>query len=62
VRFEPQTFKDNDLKLRQSKHIRLSHNIVKKLFNILYDHYLPKIKKLKNEVLKLRFKFKLIIW
>jgi hypothetical protein len=28
----------------------------------LYDHYLPKIKKLKNEVLKLRFKFKLIIW
>jgi hypothetical protein len=33
-----------------------------RLFIILYNHYLLKIAELENQVLKLRFKFKLIIW
>ncbi len=32
--FQPQTFHDNDLKLRQSKHTRVFHNINKTLFII----------------------------
>jgi hypothetical protein len=40
--FEPQTFRDDDLKLKQSKHIRLFHNIDTTLFIILYNHYLSK--------------------
>jgi hypothetical protein len=31
------------------------------MFIILYKHYLPKISKLKNQLLKLRFEIKLII-
>ncbi len=42
-KFEPQTFHDNDLKLKQSRHIRLLHNIDKIMFIVFYNHYLPKI-------------------
>jgi hypothetical protein len=41
-KFEPQTFHDSDLKLKQSRHIRLFHNIDKTMFIIIYNHYLPK--------------------
>jgi hypothetical protein len=34
---EPKTFKDN-LKLRQSRHIRLFHNINNIVFIIVYNH------------------------
>jgi len=44
------------LKLRESKHIKLFHNIDKSLFIILHKHYMPKFSKLKNQVPKLRFK------
>jgi hypothetical protein len=37
------TFQDNDLKLKQSRHIRLFHNIDKTMFIILLNHYLLKI-------------------
>jgi len=37
------TFPDNDLKLKQSRHIRLFHNIDKTMFIILLNHYLLKI-------------------
>jgi hypothetical protein len=52
-KFEPQTFHDSDLKLEQSKHIRLFHNIDKTMFIIFYNHYLPKIsnKKQVNKVM-----------
>jgi hypothetical protein len=40
---EPKAF--YDLKLKQSRHIRLFHNIEKTLFIIFYNHYLPKISK-----------------
>jgi hypothetical protein len=40
IRFESQTLKDSDLKLRQFRHTRLSHNTNKKLFITLYNHYL----------------------
>jgi hypothetical protein len=53
--FELQTLHDKDLKLRQSRHTRLFHNIDKTLFIILYIHYLLKILELKNQMLKLRF-------
>ncbi len=48
------------LLLRQSRHTRLFHNPLR-LFNILHNHYLSKFSELKNQVLKLRFKIKLII-
>ncbi len=54
--FELQNSHDNDLKLKQFKHIRLFHNIDKILYIICYNHYLPKFSKLKNQVLKLKFK------
>jgi hypothetical protein len=47
---------DNDLKLKQFKHTKLFHNTDNIVFIILYNHYLPKISKLKNQVLKLKFK------
>jgi len=53
--FEPQTFHDGDLKLKQSKHIRLFHNIDKTIFIILYNNYLSKFSKLTNQVLKIKF-------
>jgi hypothetical protein len=34
------------------------HNIDKTLFIILYNHYMPKISELKNQMPKLRFQFK----
>jgi hypothetical protein len=49
-RFEPQTFKYGDIKLRQSKHTKLFHNLEKKSIIILYTHYLPNIKKPSVEV------------
>jgi hypothetical protein len=56
VRFEPKTFKNNNLKLRQFLHTKLFHNTENSLFIILYNHYLPKFSKLKNQLSKLRFK------
>jgi hypothetical protein len=53
--FELQTFNDNDLKLKQFKHIRLLHNIDKTLFIIFYNHYFSKFLELKNQVPKMRF-------
>jgi hypothetical protein len=53
--FESQTFHDNDLKLKQSKHIRLFHKIDKAIFIILYNYYMLKISELKNQVSKLSF-------
>jgi hypothetical protein len=48
-----ETFHNTDLKLKQSKHIRLFHNIDKTLFIIFYNHCLPKISKLQNQMLNL---------
>jgi hypothetical protein len=56
MRFESQTLKYRDLKLKQFKHIKLSHNLAKIVIIILYNHYLPKISELKNQVSKLIFK------
>ncbi len=53
-RFELQTFQDNDIELKQSKHLRLFHNINEILFFIFYNHYLPIISKLKNLGAKVR--------
>jgi len=53
--FEPKTFHDNVLKLKQYKQTRLLHNIHKALFIILYNHYLSKI----SEIKKLRAKIKI---
>jgi hypothetical protein len=52
---ELHTSHDSDLKLKQSRHIRLIHNNDKILFIIYYNHHLSKILTLKNQVLKLRF-------
>ncbi len=58
-RFELQTFHDNDLELKQSKHTRLFHNIDENLFFIFHIHYLPKISELKIIDAKVKnFKFK----
>lgn len=46
--FETHTSHDSNLKLGQSRHTKLFHNIDKVLFDILYNHYLLKISKLKN--------------
>jgi hypothetical protein len=40
TRFESQTLKDSNLKHKQFRHTRLFHNTNKKLFIILYKHYL----------------------
>jgi hypothetical protein len=40
--FELQTFHKGSLRLRQSKHTKLFHNIEKILFIILNNHYLSK--------------------
>jgi predicted small integral membrane protein len=53
--FELQIFHNNDLRLKQFKHTRLFHKIGSTLFIILYNHYLSKNSKLKNQVPKLRF-------
>jgi len=42
-------------KLKQSKHIRLFHNINKTMFIISYNHYLPKISELKTKCQKFKF-------
>ncbi len=54
MRFEPQTFHDNDLEFKQFKHTRLFHNVDEILFIITYNHYLPKISELKNLGAKVR--------
>jgi hypothetical protein len=50
VNFELHIFKFKNLKLRQSKHISMSHKLKKNVFVIFHDHYLPKISELKNRV------------
>jgi len=55
--FELQTLKVEDFSVRQSRHTKLSHKQnTSDVFIGLYNHYLPKISELKNQVLKLRFK------
>jgi hypothetical protein len=49
------SFHDNELKLGESKHIRLFRNFDKFMFIILYSHYLLKISKLKTQGSKLKF-------
>jgi hypothetical protein len=52
--FELQTFHKNSLRLRQSKHTRLFHNIEKILFIILYNHYLSKKFRIKKASAKVK--------
>jgi hypothetical protein len=54
-RFEPQTFHNNDLKLKQFRDTRLLHNIDKGLFIIFYNHYLLKFSELEIQMSKLKF-------
>ncbi len=56
VKFEPETFKDKDLKLRQFTHSRLFHNTNNIFLIILCNHYQMKISEFKNQVLKIEFK------
>jgi hypothetical protein len=49
------------LTLKWFKHTKLFHNTEYNVFIIVDNHYLPKFSKLKNQVPKLRLKFKLII-
>jgi hypothetical protein len=46
---------------RWSKHTRLFHNAKRPFYIILYNHYMLKIIKLRNQVPKLKFKILLII-
>jgi hypothetical protein len=53
VSFQLQTFKFENLRLRQSGHTRLSDKLFKNGFVVFYNHYLPKkirIKKPSAEV------------
>jgi len=59
--FESPSFHGSDLKLKQSRQIRLLHIIDKTMFIILYNHYQPKISEIKNQGLKLRFGIEIII-
>jgi hypothetical protein len=53
VRFDLQNlYKTQELRLV----LRLSHKHITNLFIILYNHYLSKFSKLKNQVSKLKFK------
>jgi hypothetical protein len=54
IKFETHTLKFKNLKLRQFKHTILSRKLEKSVFVILYNHYLPKISKLKYQVPKLK--------
>jgi len=58
--FELQIFHNIDLKLKQFKHTRLFHKIGSTLLIILYNYYLSKFSKLKNQVPKLRYQIYLI--
>ncbi len=57
VKFEPQTLKFKNLKVKQFKHTSVSHKLKMNVIAIFYNHYLLKMSKLKNQVPKLRFKF-----
>jgi len=54
-RLKLHTSHDSDLKLKQSRHIKLIHNNEKILYIICYNQHLSKISTLNNQVLKLRF-------
>jgi hypothetical protein len=56
VKFEWQTLKIKNLKVKQFKHTSLSHKLKMNVIVIFYNHYLFKMSKCKNQVLKLRFK------